>query len=135
MTSLWNNDLIMKQWLDYEIMWNNDLIMQQWLDYETCLCCVVEKTPEYCIVNCIIYCAASQKINMKTRCVEWSTCYVLGLLGWVIKKLVMSWIFLWLGNVRLTFLFGLTFCQAFQMSYNCFCITLVVLILPIQAIT
>ena len=50
--------------------------------------CVVEKMPEHCIVS---YIALFAK-NMKTGYMEWSTFYVLGLLGRVIKKLAMSWI-------------------------------------------
>ena len=50
--------------------------------------CEIEKMPEYCIASCIVLFAK----NMKKGYVEWITFYVLGLLVWVIKNLVMSWI-------------------------------------------
>ena len=50
-------------------------------DFETMtwLRCVVDKTPEHYIVNCIVLFA-------KDRIREAKHFYVLGLLGWVIKK-------------------------------------------------
>ena len=67
-----------KKWLrelekDFETM--------SWLHY------VIEKTPEHFIGSCIVLFAK----NVKTGYVEWSTIYVLGLLGQVIKKLAISW--------------------------------------------
>ena len=42
------------------------------------------------ILQSKFYCAIYQK--MKTGYMKWSTFYALGLLGWVVKKLAMSWI-------------------------------------------
>ena len=68
--------------------------------------CMDKKADEINIVSCIVLFAK----NMKTGYVEWSTFYVLGLVGWVIKKLAMSWI-MWALAVLLHIVLSMTVCS------------------------
>ena len=89
---LWNGagGLAEKPWISMSLKSCN----KKWLrelekDYETInwLYCVVEKMPKHCIVSCIV---CLPKIEDRIRGMKYF--YVLGLLGWVIKKLTISWI-------------------------------------------